>query len=342
MVLSLQRLIIHELEKEAEASEATVFLAEEVQPSDEKAQNLVDRLNGAFTGKMDVLQGYLSSPEDALFPGYFQEWLGSGLTETGFVDFSKNTMNALQLALQGVVGAKGGYLAYAEYTYFDTHYLGIFLVRNTEGIVFQKPEDATRFLLETITYLNIDKLALACRIQIDAFQQGENRCVELIKHAKSQKAISDYFVNWIGLDQAESSKKLTSAFLEVVNHLPLPVDEESGQPITEGEFREKVMNFALESPRQTIEVEQFDKTFYGNQQPTKNYLEENELELDQNFRFDENTLRKFYNGRIYADGIALSFNRSHLQRHQIEIEGDSIVIRSEALVEKLMEMMEGG
>lgn len=340
MVLSLQRLVIHELEKEAEASDVTLFLAEEVQPLGERAQDLVERLNGAFTGKMDVLQGYLSSPEDALFPGYFQTWLEAGASEETFLDFSKNTMNALQLTLQGVIGAKGGYLTYAEYTYFDTHYLGIFLIRNTEGIVFQKPEDATRFLLETITYLNIDKLALACRIQIDAFRKGDNRCVELIKHAKSQKAISDYFINWIGLDQAESSKNLTNTFLEVVNHLPLPVDEESGQPITEGEFREKVMNFALESPRQTIEVEQFDKTFYGNQQPAKTYLEENEVALDQNFRFDENTLRKFYNGRIYADGVALSFNRSHLQSRQIEIEGDSIVIRSQALVEKLLGMIE--
>lgn len=339
MVLSLKRLIIHELEKEAEAAEVHLLLSEAVQPKNEKTQELLDRLNGAFNGKMDVLQGYLSTPEDALFPGYFQEWLDAGLTEEAFVGFSKNTMNALQLALQGVVGAKGGYLAYAQYEYFDTHYLGIFLVRNAEGIVFQKSEDVTRFFLETITYLNIDKLALACRIQIDAFQKGENRCVELIKHAKSQKAISDYFVNWIGLDQAESSKNLTNTFLEVVNHLPLPVDEDSGQPITEGEFREKVMHFALDSPRQTIAVEQFDKTFYGNQQPTKNYLEENEIELDQQFRFDENTLRKFYNGRIYADGMALSFNRSHLQRRQIEVEGDAIVIRSEALVEQLLGMM---
>lgn len=340
MVLDLHQIIIHELEKEAEANEVQLHLAEAVQPLDERSRDLAERLNGAFTGKMDVLQGYLSTPEDALFPGYFQEWLDSDESEAAFVEFSRHTMEALKVALEGVVGAKGGYLIYADYTYFDSHYLGIFLVRNTEGIVFQKTEQASRFFLELITYLNIEKLALACRIQIDAFRQGEQRCVELIKHAKSQKAISDYFINWIGLDQAESSKKLTSTFLEVVNHLPLPTDEESGQTLTEGEFREKVMNFALESPRQTIQLEQFDKAFYGDQQPTKQYMEENEVELDQSFRFDENTLRKFYNGRVFADGIALSFNRSHFQRGQIEIEGDSVVIRSEALVEKLLALME--
>lgn len=340
MVLDLHQLIIHELEKEAEATDVHLHLAEAVQPLDDRSRDLADKLNAAFAGKTDVLQGYLVAPEDALFPGYFGEWLDSDLLAEDFVSFSRQTMDALKVTLEGVSGAKGGYLVYADYTYFDTHYLGIFLVRNTEGIVFQKTEQASRFFLELITYLNIDKLALACRIQIDAYRQGEQRCVELIKHARSQKAISDYFINWIGLDQAESSKKLTSTFLDVVNHLPLPTDEDSGQPITEGEFREKVMNFALESPRQTIELEQFDKTFYGDQQPTKQYMEENEVELDQTFRFDENTLRKFYNGRVFAEGIALSFNRGHFQRRQIEIEGDSVVIRSEALVEKLLEMME--
>lgn len=340
MVLSLHRLIVHELEKDAEASESQLFLAEEVQPLEERALQLIDRLNGAFMGKLEILQGYLSSPEDALFPAHFQDLLDNGLSESAFVTFSHETMRALQVALQGVIGAKGGYLAYADYSYFDHRYIGIFLVRNAEGIVFQKAEAATRFLLEAITYLNIDKLAMACRIQIDSYQQGGSRCVEMIKHAKSQKSISDYFVNWIGLDQVESSKQLTSTFLDVVNHLPLPMDEESGQPISEGEFREKVMNFALESPRQMIQVEQFDKTFYGSQQPTKSYLEENEINLEDSFRFDENTLRKFYNGRVFADGIALTFNRTHIQQRQIEIEGDSVVIRSEALVEKLLEMMD--
>lgn len=340
MDLQVHHLIVHQLRKEADATEATLELADALQPLSERTQWLAEQLDNAFMSKAEVLQAFLSPPEDALFPGYFREWLEQDSDPKAFVDFSRHTMQALQQILQSVIGAKGGYLIYMDYTRLHVRQLGIFLVRDTEGLVFKPTSDAARFDLNTVTYLHVDKLALACRIRIDAFRQGEGRYVDMIKHAKSQKAISEYFINWIGLDQAQSSKALTRTFLEVVNHLPLPVDEDTGQPLSEDAFREQVLHFALESPQRTIELERFDKTFYADQQPTRTYLEENDIALDEQFRFDDTTLRKHYNSRIYAQGIAVSFNRGHLQARQIEVEGDSIVIRSPELVEKLLELME--
>lgn len=335
MDLHINQLIIHELEKEVEASEANVFLTEELIPVDERAALLVTKLNAAFIGKGDILQGYLNRPEDALFPGYFQDLVDKQFEESAFVDFSKNTMNALQLALQGVVGAKGGYLVYADYTQFDARILGIFLVRDTEGVIFKKDTAESTFNLDAITYLNTDKLAMACRIHINRFQNSKDRFVDLIKHAKSQKAISEYFINWIGMERQESSKQLTNTFLEVVNHLPLPVDEETGSAIQEGEFREKVMNFAISSPEKTLRIDDFDRHFYQEQGTTQQYLLDNEIALDNEFHFDTGQFKKHYNCRISAEGIALNFNRSHLSNYIVEVEGDSIVIRSPALVEKL-------
>ncbi len=251
-------------------------------------------------------------------------------------------MAALQLSIQGVVGAKGGYLVYADYEIFEARALGIFLVRDTEGVVFNKNEDGTTFNLNTTTYLNTDKLAMACRILFNKAKQGTERCVELIKHAKSQKEISEYFINWIGLERHESSKELTHTFLEMVSQLPLPVNEESGAPIQEGEFREAVVKFAMNSPDKTIDLKKFDERFYEGEAKTETFLQENELSLDQEFRFDGNLVRKFNSYRAYAEGITVNFSRNHVQSKQVEIEGDSVVIRSAALVEKLMAMMEGG
>ncbi|MCB9303125.1 MAG: nucleoid-associated protein [Lewinellaceae bacterium] len=339
MDLLLHQLIIHELEKEADSADARLFLTDSTIPTSDRAEALVDKLNQTLVQKEDVLNGYLSSPEDALFPGYFQHLLDGQLSEEAFIAFSRETMSALQLALQGVVGAKGGYLVYADYSEFDHRMLGIFLVRDTEGVVFQKNTAEGAFELNTITYLNTDKLAMACRIHIDRYDGGQGRCVELIKHAKSQKEISEYFIHWIGLERPESSREMTTTFLQVASELPLPAEAETGQPMEESRFREKVLQFAMNSPQKTIHVGHFEKEFYGEEKPVQQYLEDNGLALDEEFRFDRKALREFYNYKVSAEKIYLYFNRGHLKSGQIVVDGDSITIHSPDLAEQIMDII---
>ena len=339
MSFELHQLIIHELEKEAESSEARLFLTDQLLPRDEKAEVLVEKLNQTFVQKEDTLQGYLSSPEDALFPGYLHLLIEQDISEEAFITFSRDTMNALQLALQGVVGAKGGYLVYADYTEFDSRILSIFLVRDTEGLVFQKQESETAFALNPVTYLNMDKLAMACRIRIDRYETGSGRYVELIKHAKSQKEISEYFINWIGLDRPETSKELTHSFLEMVEELPLPVDNETGEVMGEGQFREQVLNFAMNSPQKTINIKQFDQEFYGEKKAVEEYMSNNELDMDEEFRFDKSTIKKYYNYKASAESLYLYFNRNHVQNGQVQIDGETVVIHSPELAEQIMDII---
>ena len=341
MELQVNQLIIHELVKEAEQNEASLFLSEAVMPLEERAMELVEKLNANFMQKNDILQGSLSSPEDALFPGYFENLRISKFEEQAFLDFSRETMNALQLAIQGVVGAKGGYLVYADYQQFDSRILGLFLVRDTEGVVFKKNTASTGFNLDDTTYLNTDRLAMACRIFVNKSGSEQNRFVELIKYAKSQKEISAYFMNWIGLDRPVTSKELTTTFLQLTSELPLPVHEESGEVMQEREFQDKVMNFALKNPEKIIKVEDFNKEFYGDKPTTQEFIQENEVPIDTEFRFDQNALKRFFNYRVSAEGITLNFSKTELNAGKISIEDDAIIIRSEALLEKLLKQMEG-
>lgn len=340
MDLIIDQIVVHELIKEADANEAELFLTNTTIPVDERSELLIEKLNLTFEQKSDTLQGYLSSPEDALFPGYFQQWADAQGGAEAFLSFSRETMQALQLSLQGITGAKGGYLVYASYTFFDNEFLGIFLIRDTEGVVFDKRNEDGRFEISPITYLNTEKLAMAGRINLTHFRQGNQRCLELIKYAKSQKSISEYFQNWIGLDRPESSKALTHTFLEVVNELPLPLKEESNQPMQEEEFRAEVLNFAMRNPHKTISIEQFDKEFYGAENTVQKVIEDQGVQMENSFRFDQGAMKSYYNYRAGADGISLSFNHGHYKSGQIEIDGDQIIIRSEALMEKILAQLE--
>ncbi len=339
MEFNLHHLAIHELIKEADAAEARLFLTDRLATIEERAEQLATKLDRTFSQKDDTLQGALGSPEDTLFPGYLQQLLDEALSPAAFLSFSRDTASALQLALQGVTGAKGGYLVYADYTAYEQRFLGIFLVRDTEGIVFQKTADNAAFTLDAITYLNTDRLALACRIRLERTEEAGGRFVELIKHNKSQKEVSEYFINWVGLDRPESSRALTETFLEMVEQLPPPVDADTGEQWNEHQFQEKAVHFAMQNPHKTVNLEQFNQQFYGEQPVTQHYLQDNEISLDNEFRVDRGALRRFNNHKVSAEGLYLYFKRQHLLEGQVEIAGDQVILHAPELAEQLAEVL---
>jgi len=335
--MEIHHLIVHELIKEPQENEAQLFLSKACLPPEERAHQLIGKLNQTFDQKSDTLLGYFSAPEDALFPGYFHLLAEANFTEEAFLSFSRETMQALQLSLQGITGAKGGYLVYTYYTVGERQLLGIFLVRDTEGIVFDKHDES--FDLRAITHLNTDRLAMAGRIDLHAWQNGQKRCLELIKHTNSQRTISEYFTNWIGLDRPASSRELTHSFLDMVEQLPPPSDAETGAPVPKEVFQEQVMNYAMNNPQKTISVQAFDQEFYNNQPTAQTYAQEQDLPLEDEFRFDQGTLKRHFQVRLSADSLRLQFNRSDYQEGLVRIEGDEIIISSPELVQSLREKL---
>ncbi|MCB9080239.1 MAG: nucleoid-associated protein [Lewinellaceae bacterium] len=340
MPIELQQLIIHELEKNPDTGEVSVFLTDEPLPADDQAIALVQKLNRAFEFNTEMLQGDLCPPDEALFPGYFQVLVDNALTTPAFLDFSRETMQALQLSLQGVVGAKGAYVVYANYTLGEQHYLGIFLVRDTHGVIFQRAGSRAAFSLQSTTYLNTDRLALACRIRVDRFRQGGNRCVELIKYARSQKEISQYFIHWIGLHQPVSSRELTDSFLELLEELPLPVDAETGVPLEAGQFEEQVLQFAKSSPDKAINLRAFDQAFYGESNTLEPFLQDKNFQLDDEFRYDQGTLQRHFNFRVQGDGLTLHFTRTQLSLGLVRIEGDQVILHAPELAQEIAALRE--
>lgn len=312
--LILHRLIVHELHKNAEERDARLRLSNELLSSDDNAVELVGKLDQMFERKPDLMQGYLAGPDESLFPGHYQVWLEEGQGRDAFIQFSQETMRALQLALTGVIGAKGGYLLYADYTIDEQRLLGMFLIRDKSGLIFQARPDEQGFQLDTTTFLDIDHLAMACRIV-----NGRGRNVQLIRHARTQSKISQYFQDWVGLQNGESSTELTHTFLDAVEELPLPKDKETGFAMEESDFKRALIQYAAKSPQQTIQVKDFDEHFYGNETPLRSYLQEENIPLDDGFRVDRRAMRKQFYFRASHQGIALSFNKEHLSSGLVDI-----------------------
>ena len=338
MTLTLHQLAIHELVKLPESNEAELRLSDRLLLVDEKAEELVQKLNKTCVQKNDVLNGRLAAPEDALFPGYFQLLRESNFAENAFLQFSRDSMQALQLSLQGVVGAKGGYLVYAFYSLGEAaseqHWIGIFLVRDTNGLVFQTGESGN-FQLHPTTYLDIDRMALAGRIAVHKGTVDQQPQIEVIKHARTQKEISDYFLSWLGIEESISNRELTNHFLEAVAAVPAPLDEETGAPMQEGVFREQLANFAMKSPGKVLNIPAFEEKFYGEENPIQSYLSDQDVNMQDAFRFDRQAVREYHFHKFKGQGVYFGCKHAFLLSGEVRIENQQVIIDNPELADQI-------
>ncbi|NJB86629.1 nucleoid-associated protein YejK [Lewinella marina] len=332
--LIVHHAIVHELKKQPEMAEADLLLSEEALPITEQAIDLIGRLDETFERKTDLLQGYLVEPDEGLFPAYYQNWLEEGRGRAPFIAFSQNAMAVLKDNLQGVTGAKGGYLLFADYTMDEHRMLGIYMIRNTEGLLFVEDEGHARLKLQTTAYLDIQNMAMAARLLA-----GKGRNVQMIRHARTQSAISQYFTDWVGIDRPETSAELTQSFLEMVDELPVPKDRETGFAMNEGDFEKALVKYASKAPQHTIRVQDFDEHFYGNEKPLQEMLAESGSSLDEGFRVDRKALRNRFYLRAGVGGISLTCTKDHFRNGQVHVDEVSgkITINSEELASLLLD-----
>ena len=331
--------IIHELRKAPEMAEASVLLSQELLPITERALDLIGRLDETFERKNDLLQGYLPGPDEGSFAELYNNWTLQGRKREPFAVFTSAVMQQLANNLQGVVGARGGYLLFADYTVQEQRLLGVYMIRNTEGYHMTEHPFDDQIELDVVYHLDIQNMAMAARIMV-----GVRRNVQMIRHARSQSSISQYFTDWVGIDRAETSSELTYNFLELVEELPVPKDRETGFAMNEGDFEKALSKYAANAPQQIIRVRDFDAHFYGNEQPLQERLnEENESNpIADGFRVDKKAIRQRHHLAATQDGIKLACTKDHLRSGLIHLDEEkgSITIHSEALVALLLNQYE--
>lgn len=336
--IKVHHLIIHELQKEPGSADVQLYLSEEQVPIDEKAERLIEKLNETFIHKESILNGYFDETENVSFPSLFRNFTENGFREDGFIRFSKDTVDLLRIGIQGVVAAKGGYLVYTDYEYLGDRFVGVFLVRDTDGLVFRKDSEHHSFLLNTVTYLNTEKLAMACLVDLAKFEDDTGRYLQIIKYAKTQREISEYFLFWLSIERPESSREFTQTFLQLIDELPLPKDAETGLPVDEDAFRKEAYAFAASNPHKTINIRDFDAHFYGENRTVQQFMEERDVTLDTEFRFDQKLLKQLYKFNVRAEGISLGFSIGDYKTRKITVQGSMVMIDSQALADKITEL----
>lgn len=306
--MQLEKIVIHEIEKKPKETGATLNLSKNCLKVSSKSENLAERLLNSFNEE-GPQYAIFDEESGSTFQSSYNNYLDSLKDDACFLSFTVEVTTALKEQISSVILAKGGFLVFIWYKYNSIDYLSVFLIRDNKGIIFEKNSQSQVFDINEIEYMNIDKLAMACRINLYGFKNFINsnqKYIALIK--KRQSDISDYFYNWINIKQPESSKDYTKKLYDIISKLPLPLNTETGQHYSIEDVRQLVVD-NINSAHKIVKLDILGEQIYNDKSIIIKYVHENEIIIDNEFRADSKTLTKFFKVSVKADGISVTFAR---------------------------------
>ncbi len=207
--------------------------------------------------------------------------------------------------------------------------LAVFILRNTDGFI--PKNESNHFVLNGVTHLEINKLAMGMRINLDIYNDDENedikkRYVSLIRGTTD---ISKYFDNWIGIKDARMESVDATSLMQIDGHIDLPDGVENRE-----ELRRKIGEFASNSSNNIVNLAALSSSVFGSDTCLAEYCNANEIDIDDEFKISKANIKKFYNIIANTDGIKLSFSRDKIN-DSISISGSDVIIKSRSLAKEI-------
>lgn len=334
--MELNRLIIHELKKEARSTDTEIHLSQELLPIDNNSSKLIERLLKSYQGDKILYAEFDDSP-GKYFPEQFGTYRDTEMLDEDFILFTQNTTGNLETIIKSKVLARGGYIVFAEYNIGETDFVVIFLIRDTEGQILRR--SANGYRIQPVEYLDTNHLAMACRINENKIDSEEINYISFTR--LRQQDVADYFTDWISIKQLESSTEYTNKLYEIINSLPLPTNPANNQTYSIDEVRNMVYENAKNNGNHNIDLRTISRQIYGNENIINDYIEEHNISIDSEFRYDKRVMRKFIQIYVRKDGITLKYSRGDSRKVRISEEDPNLIlIESESFANALRQQLD--
>ena len=321
-------IIVQEIVKEQGVLEAHLIPNDTLLPINELSIRLTENLNDRYNKKVINRAIFRDSEEnETVFSEKFKDF-NSDRSEQNFIDFSKRAINSLKIDLERVPFATGGYFVFIDYSLqSNINYTACFLVRNTDGLIFIRNEETGEFRISEQFHIDFEKLAVGCRISLNAYNGNENLKYLNFITGKNEP-VSDYFKDWINAYQFEDEKADSNNLIELMNVLPLPFKDD-GTEMTRDEFKRSVFENIKATPnKKTVDLNTINRMFYGENNVIEEYIENNQIPISTLFNARDNIIRRLVKFDVFADNIKISFPYELFDENLV-------IIRSKNLADKI-------
>ena len=320
---NMSDMIIHEIVKETGDSPVANKSDQSIKNNNIKAVSVAEKLCRTFKSNSLERAIFNSASNFTKSTHSFKEY-----------DFNKSTkklVDQLESELKNT-NAKGGFLVFFEHKSQGDDFFSVFLVRNTDGFIFQ--ENNTTYEPEPTEYIDLENVAMGARINLTKYlTNSEERYITLVR---GNTDISGYFRNWIGVDKKVSEQADCKNLLFIANNIDLPKDMERE------DFKRKIGEYAKNSQNNRITLSGLSEHLYGDREHIQNYAENNGIDIDTEFTLKGKYLHQFFKINVEADGIKFSAKREYFDSEKLismDHDNKQIIIKSKKLYTKVSEQL---
>ncbi len=317
MSLEIQNAVIHEIIKDTNSSPS-------INLSDQTLDNTNPNINSLMNKLDDVFKNKMPKRAKLKIDSRFRNFISSN----DFLVDSSNLITTLETQLINLHQAKGGYFLFVKYK-VQNEFLAVFILRNTEGFITR--HDNYYYVVDTVTHLEINKLAMGMRINLDIFNNAEleenkQRYVSLIR---GNTEISKYFNNWISLDDEQAESVDANSLMKIANNIDLPDGIDNRE-----DLKRRIGEFANNAINNIVDLTALSSSVFGDDTHLINYCNENNIDIDNEFKMSKGNIKKFFKIIANTDGINVSFGREKIG-DSIDIRDDKLIINSPSLVQEI-------
>ena len=325
--MEISRVTIHQIIKEQGISYTELIESNGLITIGENVQNLIDVLNDSFKKDEKVIRSEFLEEQNS-----FQTSLRTFCQETNnqnFLTFSTDSIRRINDLLTGANLATGGYFVYAEYEYRNRTYVSVFLVRDSEELIFDRGPDDNSFVVNKTTIIDTKKLAMAVRIDKAKLLNNQERYVHF---TFKQADISDYFISWIEVHLSDKNRDDTVSLIKLINGVQdLPNDPTTNARYEPEKFRNHVFDY-IQSVGRVVKIAELSNAFWGNRDFLSNLIDEKDIDINQEFRAVPSVLTRLKKYTLTAGKIRLSFSKSDIDQGRVfPGDGNQIILENPVL-----------
>ena len=337
--MEIQNAVAHRLIKPRRARGA------EVRPADAELDR-TDELNELLIAVLDSYNNRSSRFSGSFEPDEenyrFSVTLRAMLAgESSFLAFSLTALERLRLKVEDIVFASGGYLLLVRYTHQQRDFLLVAKLNAQAGAIFS--EDLHRVI--RASYLNLDRLQVAARIDLGAWHAGAERYLSFVLKRDKNEGPPDYFQDFVGCRVDQDSKIESKKLVQVVKDFSHHVAE-TGALVLEQvpDLQQRAYDYVEairrgEAPRLDTFDPLANAVWPDDPEAFLRFLNAHPDPPSAGFVPDATTLKKLSNINFKSRDISIKMTYAYKQQH-VRTDGNRVVI--ENAPDRLIQELTGG
>lgn len=329
--MNVHRVIIHELEKEAQSTELTYKSSNNLLEINDGITALITQIHTSFEKSLSKYAKFDLDNESNSVYRNINRYLDTN--EDGvFITFSKASLDDLASRIEREPFATGGYYLFIDYEEANYRYISIVIVRNKEAFNIQWRRN--NFMVDETENINIDKIAMGFRLNCNLYTRNGDDRNYLALVSNQGDELSKYFLRWVNAKGVITSKVNTKTLVNIIKDLGSP-DPSTSQDDFERIVYDWISGYKRENENK-VDVDGLSNYLYDNPLRIREYaMNTLQKEIDPLFKVNPEELKRLIRLRASVKGISVAIDTEKFDDNEVYIADGALVIRNSQIVQSL-------